>query len=135
MTSRLQPDTIPTISPVLFYPNLAGAASWLTAAFGFTERMADRVTLEDGTVVHAELALGNGMIILSTPYDGFRVPTAASIHHQCLYVSVDDARHHLRTALNAGARLVSDIRDTDYGARVYAVSDPVGYQWIFAETL
>ena len=56
----LPADAIPSISPVLFYAELGAAAAWLEAAFGFEERTKDRVTTEDGTVVHAELAYGNG---------------------------------------------------------------------------
>ena len=128
-------DLIPTISPVLFYNDLAYAAHWLETAFGFKERSTERVTLENGDVAHAELALGNGMIILSTPYEPFEVPNTGSVHHQCLYVSINNAKLHKTNAVENGAILVSDLRDTDYGARVYCVDDFAGYQWIFAETL
>ena len=128
-------DTIPTISPVLFYEDLATASDWLCQAFGFAERTAERVTVEDGKVVHAELSLGDGMVILSAPYDDFRIPARDSSHHQCLYVSVEDAAAHKAQTIATGAELVSDLRDTDYGAKVYAATDLAGYHWIFAETL
>ena len=133
--ATLHDDSIPTISPVLFYKDLAHASSWLQHAFGFEERMKERVTFDSGEVVHAELALGNGMVILSSAYDAFEVPGESAVHHQCLYVSISDAVAHKARSLEGGAKLVSDIRDTDYGARVYAASDLAGYHWIFAETL
>ncbi len=133
--STVGKDTIPTISPVLFYENLGDAIGWLTRAFGFSERAGERVTLDSGEVVHAELAMGDGMIILSSVYDKFQVPGADSVHHHCLYVSVDDANAHKAAAIDAGATLTADIRDTDYGARVYSVTDFAGYHWIFAQTL
>lgn len=63
----LSSDSIPSISPVLFYQDLAQASDWLTKGFDFSERLQERVTLDDGTVVHAELTLGDGMVILSSP--------------------------------------------------------------------
>ena len=128
-------DTIPTISPVLFYNDLAQASLWLQHAFGFAERITERITLDDGTVAHAELSVGNGMIILSTAYDSFQVPNEDTIHYQCLYVTVSDAASHKERALRNGATLQSELRDTLYGARVYSVSDLAGYHWIFAEDL
>ena len=128
-------NSIPTISPVLFYEDLEEAILWLTEAFGFSERVSERVTLENGRIVHSELALGDGMIILSSVYDKFQVPAADSVHHHCLYVSVEDAQSHKTTSIGAGATLIADIIDTDYGARVYSVTDLAGYHWIFAQTL
>ena len=133
--SAADQDAIPTISPVLFYEDLGEAIQWLAQAFGFKERSAERVTLDNGQIVHAELALGDGMIILSSVYDKFQVPEANSVHHHCLYVSVEDATAHKTNAVGSGATLVADIRDTDYGARVYSVTDLAGYHWIFAQTL
>ncbi len=129
------PISIPSISPVLFYPDLGRASEWLCRAFGFEERLAERVTLEDGVVVHAELALGNGMIILSQAYDAFEVPSATSVHHHCLYLSVADARTHRAIAEGAGATITAELRETDYGALIYGATDLVGYHWLFAETL
>ncbi|MEM1231866.1 MAG: VOC family protein [Pseudomonadota bacterium] len=129
------PTIIPSISPVLFYPDLGAASEWLCRAFGFVERTTERVTLEDGVVVHAELALGNGMIILSQPYDAFEVPAAASVHHHCLYISVADARTHQAIAESAGAAITAELRETDYGALIYGARDLAGYHWLFAQTL
>ena len=85
-------------------------------------------------MVHAELSFGDGMVILSTPTHPSRYPRREGAQ-QCLYVSVDDAREHLARARSAGALITSELRDTDYGARVYGAQDPGGHHWIFAETL
>lgn len=129
------PDSMPSISAVLFYSDLAEASEWLCRAFGFSERTADRVTGEGGEVVHAELELGNGLVILSQPYDDFAIPGPASVHHQALYVFVDDAEAHHAQARSAGAEVTAAPRDTDYGARVYSARDLAGYHWLFAQQL
>jgi len=128
-------SAIPSISPVLFYADLAVAAAWLEEAFAFTERRDERVVGDDGSVLHAELSFGDGMVILSTTYPPFAIPEEGKAPQQCLYVSVDDARDHLARARSAGALITSELRDTDYGARVYGAQDPGGHHWIFAETL
>ena len=131
----LETDAIPSISPVLFYSNLADACAWLTRAFGFDERVAERVTLEDGSVAHAELALGDGMVTLSPPYEEFQVPNDDSVHHHCLYLSIADAQAHRDNSVANGAKLTSELRKTDYGALVYSARDFAGYHWIFAQSL
>ena len=129
------PDGMPSISPVLFYTDLSQACDWLCNAFGFVERTDDRITNEQGIVEHAELVLGNGLIILSNIYDEFKVPTQASVHHQVLYVFVDSVDAHSAHAAKMGALISSPPADTNYGARVYGVQDYQGYHWIFAQQL
>ena len=129
------PIGMPSISPVLFYRDLREATGWLESAFGFRERTADRVTDEQGVVQHAELELGNGLIILSAPYDQFQVPATDSTHHQLLYVFVDHVDGHAVQAAECGAEITQAPSDTSYGARVYSVRDFQGYHWIFAQQL
>ncbi len=129
------PQGMPSISPVLFYEDLATAAQWLCSAFGFVEKRDDRITDEDGRVQHAEITLGNGLIILSSEYDDFKAPSADSTHHQVLYVFVDDVNAHASQAREQGAVITSEPSDRDYGARVYGAQDVGGYHWIFAEQL
>jgi len=129
------PEGMPSISPVLFYRDLAAAAEWLCPAFGFAEKREDRITDESGKVQHTELTLGNGLIILSAEYDDFRIPSANSRHHQVLYVFVDDVNAHATQARKQGAIITSEPADRDYGARVYSAQDVEGYHRIFAHQL
>jgi uncharacterized glyoxalase superfamily protein PhnB len=124
--------TLPSISPVLFHRDLDSASRWLCEAFGFVERTAERV-VADGTVVHAELEFGNGLIILSGVYEPFQIPPQTAVHHHTLYVSVAEVDSHCQRAQQHGAQITSELRDTDYGARVYSAQDLAGYHWIFAE--
>ena len=129
------PKGMPSISPVLFYRDLAQASSWLCDRFGFVERIEDRITDDDGVVQHAELELGNGLIILSAEYGDFRVPEKTSTHHQLLYIFVDNVDRHVEHAMEGGAQITSAPSNTSYGARVYGARDYEGYHWIFAQQL
>ena len=51
-----------TVVPILNYENVAKAISWLNGAFGFTERL--RAARHDGAVMHAQLSIGEGAIML-----------------------------------------------------------------------
>ncbi|MEA5449561.1 hypothetical protein VB780_13330 [Leptolyngbya sp. CCNP1308] len=59
--------TVATVIPVLLYNDAAAAVEWLCGAFGFAQHLV--VPGENGTITHAELTFGNGMIMLSSLRD------------------------------------------------------------------
>ena len=91
----------------------------------------------NGTIAHAQLKFGNGMVMLGSALDdqfGLLVrPPAESggTVTQSAYVVVNDADAHYATAVAAGAKIVIDIHDEDYGGRGYAARDPEGHLWYF----
>jgi uncharacterized glyoxalase superfamily protein PhnB len=112
-------DQAPNIFPTMRFTDADAALQWLSRAFGFTERAAHRD--EDGTIHHAEMALGNGMIM-------FGQGDPAS---QAIYVAVDDADAHYAQAKAAGAEITREIEDTPYGSREYSARDLDGHAWSF----
>ena len=132
--SNPQPVTA-NIYPGLSYDDPAAAIEWLCRAFGFTRRLV--VSDPDGGVVHSELSLGGGVIMVgsSRPKDGRLSPRALSGVSTCLSVRVEDPDAHLATALEAGAEVVQDIADEDYGSRGYMARDPEGHLWYFGTYL
>ena len=124
-----------TIVPTLKYRDAPAAIAWLCRAFGFEEKMV--VPGEGGTVAHAQLAFGNGMIMLGSagdsPYDQLVKPPAevGGIETQSAYVVVEDPDRHYQRAKAAGAEIVMDIADMDYGGRAYSCRDPEGHLWNF----
>ncbi|MGI9331560.1 MAG: VOC family protein, partial [Gammaproteobacteria bacterium] len=91
----------------------------------------------NGTIAHAQLVFGNGMIMLgSASHDEFgrlqQPPgTSDGVISQSPYVIVEDVdRHHAR-AVGAGAVVVMPLKDEDYGGRSYSCRDPQGYLWNF----
>ena len=121
------------IIPALRYRNGAAAIDWLCAAFGFERKMV--VPADGGRVAHAELTLGNGMIMLGdveTEYGRLvAAPEKGRPVTQGIYVVVDDADAHYARAKAAGAEIVIDVKTQDYGGRDYTARDLEGHVWTF----
>ncbi len=122
----------PTIFPCLSYLDAPGAIEWLGRAFGFEKVCA--YPGPDGTIAHAELKLGNGMIMLGSPKG--RQPSqdrsgGPDDWEQSIYIVLADVDAHYARAKAAGALIVRELTDTDYGSRDYSARDPEGYLWNF----
>jgi uncharacterized glyoxalase superfamily protein PhnB len=95
------------------------------------------VLAEDGTVVHAQLVFGNGMVMLGSArgseFDDLQKPPSAlgGAVSQSPYIIVEDADVHYARAVAAGAEIVMGIKDEDYGGRGYSCRDPEGHLWNF----
>lgn len=109
----------PNIFPTMRFTDADAALQWLSRAFGFKEQAAHRD--EDGTIHHAEMSLGNGMIMF-----GQGDPASGAV-----YVAVEDADAHYARAKAAGAEIVREIEDTPYGTREYSARDIDGHTWHF----
>ena len=121
------------IIPALRYRNAAAAIDWLCSAFGFERKMV--VLADGGRIAHAELTLGNGMVMLGDVETEYGRLVAAPSHGepvtQGIYVVVGDADGHYARAKAAGAEIVIDIRTQDYGGRDYTARDLEGHVWTF----
>ena len=125
------PDTMPRISPYLYYEDVTAALQWLARAFGFRERM--RLANPDGTVRHAEMELADGVILMGRPGPEYRNPKRLGHVTQSLYVYVDEIDEHFERARAAGARILEEPKDQFYGDRRYGAEDPEGHHWYFAQ--
>ena len=123
------------IIPTMRYADAVAAIDWLGRAFGFEKRLV--VPGEDGTVVHSQLVLEDGMIMVgSVRDDDFgvlqRPPNMlGGVGTQSPYIVVADADAHYERAVAAGAEIVLDIEDQDHGGRAYSCRDPEGHLWNF----
>lgn len=128
-------QAITTVIPALRYRDAPAAIEFLCAAFGFEKHLV--VPGESGTIAHAQLAYGNGMVMLgSTRDDEFgrlvKPPSeAGGIATQSTYVVVEDADAHYARANAAGAEIVVDIMSPEYGGRLYSCRDKEGHVWSF----
>lgn len=124
-----------TIIPALRYGDAAAAIEWLCKAFGFEKHLV--VPGENGTIVHAQLVLGDAMVMLGSARNndyGWLSALPKEIGGkvtQSAYMIVPDADAHYRRAKAAGAEIVLDIKDEDYGGRGYSCRDPEGHLWNF----
>ena len=125
------PDNMPRISAYLLYEDVAGALDWLASAFGFRERM--RLPGAEGKILHAEMELADGVIMMGNPGADYRNPKQLGHVTQHLYVYVDDVDEHYEHARQAGATILAEPEDQFYGDRRYGAEDPEGHQWYFAQ--
>ena len=124
--NRSIPDAI--VIPVLTVSDVRGAVAWLGAAFGFNER------LRIGAGHRSQLDVpGGGAVVLAEVRPDSRVPAEGASHS--VMVRVEDAAAHCERARAAGARIVMEPTDFEYGERQYAAVDPFGHRWTFSETL
>jgi uncharacterized glyoxalase superfamily protein PhnB len=124
--------TTPRITPYLLYADLEGALTWLARAFGFQERLRDKNP--EGRLVHAEMELGDGVIMMGCPGPQFMNPKRLGHVTQYLYVRVDDIDKHFERAVQAGAVVLEKPADQHYGDRRYGAEDPEGHRWYFAQS-
>lgn len=124
--------TVPSnLFPSLTYADAPAAIDWLCRVFGFQKRLV--VPGPDGTVMHSELSLGPGVIMVSSPKaeQGRVAPVPGSGRSHALSVCVEDPEAHYQQARSAGATITRELQDEDFGARGYMATDPEGHSWYF----
>jgi uncharacterized glyoxalase superfamily protein PhnB len=123
-----------TIIPCLRYRDAPRMIDWLCKAFGFERHL----VVEDskGGIAHAQLTLGPGMIMLGSarsdgdPFSRLQsTPAALGGTTQSPYLVVQDADDIYERAKAAGAKIVIEIKDEDYGGRGFSCRDPEGHLW------
>lgn|SRR5574341_1465497 len=124
-----------TIFPILRYNDAREAIRSLCATFGFVELFS---VPESGPVIrHAQLKLGTNIIMLGSvrPNEGMASPQSLGIATQALCVYVPDLDAHFERARMAGAEILSEPKDTDFGFREYHARDIEGHFWTFGTYL
>ncbi len=124
-----------SVIPCLRYRDARAAIAWLGEIFGFERHLV--VPGEAGTIAHAQLSLGNGMVML-----GSAVPSefgrflkqpdeVGGASTQSIHVVVPDPDAIYARAKASGATIAIDIRDEDFGGRAFSCFDPEGHLWSF----
>lgn len=117
----------------MHYRNAQDAIEWLCRVFGFTKHAV--YAGPGNTVMHAELTLGGGMIMLGSvnekaPARHMKVPSElGGAQTRDVSLIVPDADEVYARAKAAGAKIVEEIEDKPYGGRAFACFDPEGYLW------
>lgn len=123
------------IIPTLKYQDAPAAINWLCEAFGFSKHLV--VEGDNDKIVHAQLAFGGGMIMLGSvrdsEFDKLQRPPSATngVVTQSAYLIVEDVDEHCARARAAGAEIIAEPEDQDYGGRLYSCKDPEGHLWNF----
>ncbi|RKF24845.1 glyoxalase [Micromonospora globbae] len=127
---RLTPmNTGPEIIPTLRYRDAPAAIRWLVDVIGFRENLV--VPGPDGSISHAQLTWGNGMVMLASETDGSDGRMVMQTGPAAVYVVLDDVASHYERVVAAGAEVVQKLRDEDYGGQGYSVRDAEGNLWSF----
>jgi uncharacterized glyoxalase superfamily protein PhnB len=130
-------STRASVIPVLRYRDAPAAIEWLCQTFGFEKHLV--VPNEDGTIAHAQLSFGNGMVMLGSVLKDetefgrlMKQPDEiGGAGTQAAYVVVNDADAVYAQAKAAGAKIVIEIKDEDYGGRSFSCYDLEGHLWSF----
>jgi uncharacterized glyoxalase superfamily protein PhnB len=123
----------PSIYPFLQYDDAPAAIAWLEKTFGFRCVMSHPDG--KGGIAHAELQFGHGMAMVGSrqtegPF-ALRAPRQAGGTSQGVYLVTQEIDALYRRVQAAGAEIVMEIRDTEYGSRDFSVRDPEGHLWSF----
>lgn len=130
--------------PMLTYEDVGSASEWLCCAFGFRPS-GEQYRDEDGRVTHAELAYGDGEVMLGFASTDYRSPRRHA--QECeqaakwldnpyvvdgVLVQVEDLDEHLERARSAGAEILRGPDDQPFG-RLYTAADVEGHRWMFVQ--
>lgn len=129
----------PILIPCLRYQDAPAAIEFLCKAFGFERHAVYFDDKNSGIVMHAQLLLGDSMIMLSSAVPGeaqqryrFKTPAEAGGITMCVCAVIDDPDAHYARAKAAGADIVTEPHDNvGYPGRSYNARDPEGNDWDF----
>lgn len=123
------PDGYHSVTPYLIINGAASALEFYKKVFGATEMA--RFDAPDGKLAHAEIKIGDSMLMLSDEYGemGFRGPQSVGGSPVGIMLYVDDADQIFNRAVAAGATVKKPLEDQFYGDRSGTVVDPFGHLW------
>jgi PhnB protein len=126
------PDGYQRVTPYLHVDGAEAAIDFYTRVLGAKERM--RMPAPQGKIGHAELELGDAVIMLADEFPEMNVqgPKTVGGTAVTLHVYVEDVDRTFEDALNAGATSVRDVEDQFYGDRNGQFQDPFGHRWSIA---
>lgn len=133
MSTTRERTTVQTIYPSVRYNDGKAAIAWLKSVLGFEER---EVYAGDGdTIAHAQLQLAGNLIMLGSvkndPY-GTNPKNLGGVT-EGIYIALSDADidTSYARAKAAGAEIIRELEDTEYGSHEFGVRDPEGHIWSF----
>jgi PhnB protein len=126
------PDDYPCVAPYLFVDGAGAAIDFYCSVLGAKERT--RLAAPDGRVFHAELELGDSMIMLGdqNPDADVRGPRMIGGTPVMMHVYVEDVDGVFDRAIGAGAKALREVEDQFYGDRSARFEDPFGHRWDIA---
>lgn len=132
MSTKPIPEGYHTLTPYLAVGDAARAIGFYKEAFGARERM--RMETPDGKIGHAELEIGDSLVMLSDPFPEatLRSPKELGGTSASVFMYVEDVDGVVRRAVAAGATVTMEVEDMFWGDRFGTISDPFGHSWSIA---
>jgi len=126
------PEGYHTLNTYIAVDDAAAAIDFYQRALGALERF--RMPTPEGKVGHAELQIGDSMVMLSDafPQSTTKPPKQLGGTSAAMLVYVDDVDAVVQQAVDAGATLATPVQDMFWGDRFGQVTDPFGHQWQIA---
>jgi PhnB protein len=132
MATQPIPEGYHTVTPYLAVDDATEAIEYYTKAFGAKERV--RMETPDGKVGHAELEIGDSLVMLSDPFPqaSTKPPNELGGTSVSVFVYVEDVDAVVKQAVDAGATVTMEVADQFWGDRFGSVKDPFGHLWSIA---
>ena len=132
MGTKPIPEGYQTVTPYLSVDGAAGAIDYYKRAFGAKERV--RMSAPGGKIGHAELEIGDSLVMLSDPFPQAttRTPKELGGTSGSVFMYVEDVDAVFKKAVDEGATITMEVADQFWGDRFGAVTDPFGHVWTIA---
>jgi PhnB protein len=132
MATKPIPDGYHTVTPYLAVDDAARAIEFYERAFGAKER--GRMETPDGKIGHAELEIGDSLVMLSDPFPqaSTKPPKELGGTSANIFMYVEDVDAAVKQAVDAGATVTMEVADQFWGDRFGTVTDPFGHTWSIA---
>jgi PhnB protein len=132
MSAKPIPEGYHTLSTHLAVDDAAQAIEYYKDAFGAEERV--RMDAPDGKVGHAELQIGDSVVMLSDPFPGAstRPPAELGGTSASMFMYVEDVDAVVKRAVDTGSTVTMEVADQFWGDRYGTITDPFGHVWSIA---
>jgi PhnB protein len=132
MATKPIPEGYHTLTPYLAVDDASRAIEFYQRAFGAKERV--RMPAPNGKIGHAELEIGDSLVMLSDPFEQATVKPPKQIGGSTasIFMYVEDVDEMVQQAVDAGAKVTSEIQDMFWGDRFGSIEDPFGHTWSIA---
>jgi PhnB protein len=132
MSVKPIPDGYHSAQPYLAVDDATKAIDWYKQAFGATERF--RMDGPGGTIGHAELEIGDSVLMLSDPFPqaSTKPPKELGGTTSSVMLYVEDVDAKVKQAVDAGATVTMEVSDQFWGDRMGSITDPFGHSWSLA---
>lgn len=132
MPPKPVPEGYHTVTPYLAVEDAAAAIEYYKKAFGAKERV--RMDTPDGKIGHAELEIGDSLVMLSDPFPqaSTKPPKQLGGTSASVFLYVEDVDSVVQDAIDAGATVTMPVENQFWGDRFGSVTDPFGHLWSIA---